>query len=120
MEAPPQFTVKKWNAVAVWRWTVGADSCGICRNDSHEPSLEYQITGAEDGLRAAWGSCGHMFHVDCISRWLRNRSKCPMCHQEWDFAKIETVRRLTLTRRSRCARAGFKRRSPFALRARAR
>ena len=25
------FTLKKWNAVAMWRWDVECDTCAICR-----------------------------------------------------------------------------------------
>ena len=37
-----RFRVKKWNAVAVWSWNVLTDTCAICRNNLHEPSIEYQ------------------------------------------------------------------------------
>lgn len=25
------FTIKKWNAVAMWKWDVECDTCAICR-----------------------------------------------------------------------------------------
>lgn len=27
----PLFTLKKWNAVAMWQWDVECDTCAICR-----------------------------------------------------------------------------------------
>ena len=50
--------VKKWNTVAVWSWSTSFDSCAICRNTLHEPSIEFQASntrgqGEEEGLSIA-------------------------------------------------------------------
>lgn len=91
----PRFEIKKWNAVAMWSWAICTDTCAICRNNLYEPSIEYSAnpTGDPDhpGLSIAWGSCGHVFHLDCIQRWLKTRSACPLCNKEWEFAKIEKI-----------------------------
>lgn len=31
----------------------------------------------------AWGKCGHVYHQHCMSRWLTERSTCPVCGTEW-------------------------------------
>lgn len=37
------FTLKKWNAVAMWSWDVECDTCAICRQVS--PTLHTVIQG---------------------------------------------------------------------------
>ena len=68
--------------------------CAICRNSNNEPSIEYQANPSptnDNGLSITFGNCGHAFHLDCIQRWLKARSVCPLCNKEWDFTKIERI-----------------------------
>ncbi len=42
------FSLKKWNAVAMWSWDVECDTCAICRvqvmGESEEPKLAQLAT----------------------------------------------------------------------------
>ncbi|CAD7929679.1 unnamed protein product [Amoebophrya sp. A120] len=93
-----RFEVKSWNAVALWAWDILVDNCAICRNNLMEPSIEYQANPAlagpdHAGLQIAFGCCGHVFHLDCIQRWLKTRNVCPLCNRDWEFSKIESIGR---------------------------
>ena len=90
----PRFEIKKWNAVAMWSWNILTDTCAICRNTLNTPSINYQANPSpanEAGLQIAFGSCGHVFHLDCIQRWRKTRSVCPLCNKEWEDSKYERI-----------------------------
>jgi len=29
--------------------------------------------------------------MDCIQRWLKTRSVCPLCNKEWDYCRVEKI-----------------------------
>ena len=57
------------------------------------PSSLCPDPGLQDdaGYSIAWGVCGHVFHLDCISRWLKTRSVCPLCNREWEYVAAESL-----------------------------
>ncbi|KAL0446267.1 UNVERIFIED_CONTAM: E3 ubiquitin-protein ligase [Sesamum latifolium] len=49
---------------------VAEESCSIC------------LEGFSDGGRGTRLPCSHMFHENCIVRWLRENHVCPLCRYE--------------------------------------
>lgn len=75
--------VKRWRGVAVWKWGIEDDCCGICRM-SYEaccPGVKYP----GDDCPPIWGECNHAFHMQCVMKWLESqqnvRQECPLCRE---------------------------------------
>eukprot|EP01122_Echinamoeba_exundans_P004866 TRINITY_DN15081_c0_g1_i1.p1 TRINITY_DN15081_c0_g1~~TRINITY_DN15081_c0_g1_i1.p1 ORF type:complete len:106 (+),score=6.53 TRINITY_DN15081_c0_g1_i1:26-319(+) len=80
-----QVRIKKWHAVAAWKWDVNDDCCGICRMPFDGFCVDCKMPG--DDCPPVWGACTHAFHMHCIYKWLQSKQNqhCPMCRQEWQF-----------------------------------
>eukprot|EP01091_Cochliopodium_minus_P016247 TRINITY_DN602_c1_g1_i1.p1 TRINITY_DN602_c1_g1~~TRINITY_DN602_c1_g1_i1.p1 ORF type:complete len:101 (-),score=18.67 TRINITY_DN602_c1_g1_i1:92-394(-) len=84
------FTIKKWNAVALWTFGDGqAVKCAICRSLLADICVPCQTEDNVDPNECtiAWGGCGHVFHFHCISKWLQRQDNCPICNQNWEFER---------------------------------
>lgn len=53
--------------------------CIICRNNLNEES----IFSTSIDINIKKGSCGHVFHVECLEPWLKKSKKCPLCFNNW-------------------------------------
>ena len=77
--------INRWHGVAVWKWEIDEDVCGICRMPFEAccPGVKYP----GDDCPPLWGTCGHAFHMQCIVKWCESqqnmRQECPMCRQAW-------------------------------------
>jgi len=94
--------IKRWNAVAQWRWDTrnggkqqdddddddddGEDDlCGICRV-AYEACCPACKTPGDD-CPIIWGKCSHVFHMHCLLKWLgtaASKGQCPMDRREWE------------------------------------
>ncbi|XP_077295633.1 regulator of cullins 2 [Arctopsyche grandis] len=87
------FTLKKWNAVAMWSWDVECDTCAICRVQIMDACLRCQDESKKDSCSkqdcvVVWGECNHIFHYCCMSLWAKQSNRCPMCQQEWFIQRM--------------------------------
>jgi len=87
------FSLKKWNAVAMWSWDVECDTCAICRVQVMDACLRCQAESKADARGAkdcvvVWGECNHSFHQCCMSLWIKQNNRCPLCQQEWTVQKL--------------------------------
>merc|ERR1711974_418766 len=90
------FTLKKWNAVAMWSWDVECDTCAICRVQVMDACLRCQaeqksdsrLSSAAKDCVVVWGECNHSFHQCCMSLWIKQSNRCPLCQQEWTVQKL--------------------------------
>jgi len=82
------FTLKKWNAVSMWSWDVECDTCAICRVHVMDACLRCQADNKQDDCVVVWGECNHSFHNCCMSLWVQQNNRCPLCHQDWVVQRI--------------------------------
>jgi len=88
------FSLKKWNAVAMWSWDVECDTCAICRVQVMDACLRCQgeskvdAKGGGEDCVVVWGECNHSFHHCCMSLWIKQNNRCPLCQQEWTVQKL--------------------------------
>uniref|UniRef100_A0A8C5PF08 cullin-RING-type E3 NEDD8 transferase n=1 Tax=Leptobrachium leishanense TaxID=445787 RepID=A0A8C5PF08_9ANUR len=75
----PYSSLFKWNAVAMWSWDVECDTCAICR---------VQVMGETGRAVLVWGECNHSFHNCCMSLWVKQNNRCPLCQQDWVVQRI--------------------------------
>ncbi len=76
--------------------------CIVCQGpfEGAAPGCKYP----GDECPAVWGRCGHAFHLQCVSLWLRSQEQgdaaggggsatptCPTCRAEWEYGGSSSV-----------------------------
>ncbi|XP_036206008.1 RING-box protein 2-like [Myotis myotis] len=82
------FSLKKWNTVAMWSWDVERDTCAICRVQVMDACLRCQAENKQEDCVVVWGECNHSFHNCCMSLWVKQNNRCPLCQQDWVVQRI--------------------------------
>ncbi|NXG86880.1 RBX2 protein, partial [Stercorarius parasiticus] len=79
------FSLKKWNAVAMWSWDNQIESCSCLLLDA---CLRCQAENKQEDCVVVWGECNHSFHNCCMSLWVKQNNRCPLCQQDWVVQRI--------------------------------
>uniref|UniRef100_A0A0D3HHE9 RING-type E3 ubiquitin transferase n=1 Tax=Oryza barthii TaxID=65489 RepID=A0A0D3HHE9_9ORYZ len=53
------------------------EQCVICLSENED-----DVDGGERGRWRMLPGCAHAFHKDCVVKWLRNRTTCPLCRSD--------------------------------------
>lgn len=65
--------------------------CSICRNHLEDNSIydndckNTYCNKSENSIEK--GKCNHIFHTECIRRWLTTNIRCPNCFTKWESFK---------------------------------
>lgn len=68
--------------VAVWKWNIISETCGICKNNIMDPCITCQSNEKKDCIHIT-GACNHTYHAHCMLDWLKRRHVCPLDNQPW-------------------------------------
>ncbi|KAF7393172.1 hypothetical protein HZH68_009960 [Vespula germanica] len=59
-----------------------SDACLRCQAESKK-----DFYGRQDCV-VVWGECNHSFHYCCMSLWVKQNNRCPLCQQEWSIQRM--------------------------------
>ena len=79
------YIISKFSPVYVASWNGEQSSCSICKNDFLSPCAQCEANNETDPCPVQEGTCGHKFHLHCITKWTKTNNVCPMCSQSWEI-----------------------------------
>ena len=56
-------------------------------NCDEQPSMQIMMC-VFLAVSVVWGECNHSFHNCCMSLWVKQNNRCPLCQQEWIVQRI--------------------------------
>jgi hypothetical protein len=64
--------------------------CIICKRSLFEPSYEMvsDNKNIKNETEIIIGKCGHIFHGDCIGKWLKTCDLCPIDKVKWCLHRV--------------------------------
>ncbi len=75
--------------------------CVICKRQLYEPSYD-TMSDNKNIFRETEiliGKCGHLFHGDCLGKWLETSHDCPIDKQKWCLHRVaDTTTRLDVNK----------------------
>ena len=64
--------------------------CVICKRFLFEPSYETVSDNKNilNDVEIVIGKCGHIYHGDCLTKWLKTSNTCPIDKVKWVLHRI--------------------------------
>ena len=81
--------------------------CVICKRLLSEPSYDTicDNTTIRDDIEIVIGKCGHMFHGNCLDKWLKKSDTCPIDKVRWCLHRIaDTTTKLVICQNTKRVR----------------
>ncbi|KAF4532173.1 hypothetical protein B566_EDAN002235 [Ephemera danica] len=74
-------------------FSILADACLRCQAENKQDAGRF---GRQDCV-VVWGECNHSFHYCCMSLWVKQNNRCPLCQQEWSIQRMGNSWTITTT-----------------------
>jgi hypothetical protein len=78
-----KFKINNIRLLNTWCYDLNNTDCTICRTNLNTNSI-YSQEKNKDSVVVS-GMCGHSFHYECISPWIKINNSCPICSANWIY-----------------------------------
>ncbi|XP_010151685.1 PREDICTED: RING-box protein 2, partial [Eurypyga helias] len=80
-----EFIFSSTNLFLKWNSENQIESCSCLLLDA---CLRCQAENKQEDCVVVWGECNHSFHNCCMSLWVKQNNRCPLCQQDWVVQRI--------------------------------